>query len=195
MSIREIDVEHFKSMVEGCGKTLQWNEDWYPFLFLVKDRKVAVVGLPPVNTETEKDYAAQIIEFIIKITNPDAVCYISTGWQGSPIGDRFMDKESFDEAYRKGWIPRPSDDPDKKEVLIMTMMNKWKEVGFIMGYIKRRQDRPPTIRRWVDHSGEGDTIGGRFGDALTEGFASMDPNGNLEVLDKLKGVRKGPEET
>src|SRR5262245_26834833 len=183
MSIREVDVEHFKGMIERCGKDLQPDEDWWPFLFLVKDKKIAIVALPSVNTEVEKDYAAHIIKFTIMITNPDAACYISTGWEGESLRNRFMDIEDFEEAYKQGWVTRPSEDPDRKEIVILTMMNKWKEVGFLMGYIKRRKDRAPMIRKWVDHSGEGHTIGGRFGDALTEGFASTDPNGNLEVLD------------
>jgi hypothetical protein len=188
--MREIDIDHFKSLIERQGKNLPPDDDWLPFLFLVKDKKIALIGMPPANSQQEKVLTANILKIVIKRTNPDAVCYVSTAWVGEPLeANRFVDEKGFEEAFDKGWIPRPSEDPDRKEVVIMVVMNRFDESGISMGYIKRRKDRPPMIKRWKDQIAKGESIGGRFGEAITEGFASADKNGNLEVLNSLKGLK------
>lgn len=177
-------------MVEDQGKFLPPEDDWLPVLFLIKDQNTALVGLPPANTESEKILTAVIIRTTIRKTNPDAVCYLSTAWKGSMDANRFMDQESFDEAYSKGWIPRPSQDPDKEEIVILVMMNRQKETGCIMGFVERRKNLHPLIKRWEELGGKNTGIGGRFGDAIEQGFASADINGNLEVLNTFKGLQR-----
>lgn len=179
-------LKELQEMIEKVGKTLDPEDDWMPVLFLDKDNQLAMLGIPFMENESQKDMCAFALYAAIKRTNPDRAFFVTTAWASSPIGNRFMSNEDFMEAIRQGWIPQPSQDPDRKEIVNVVMLNKDGKSEMMTGFIKRSKTKPPKIVRWKMHDQPETDVKGRFGDAMRKGFAEADKKGNLDALKELQ---------
>jgi hypothetical protein len=174
-----------KAMIEDIGPTIDPDGDWIPCLHVYTDQGAALIALLMMENDQTKDLCAKIMYNIIRRTNPNAVAFVSTAWQGDPDSHATMDREDFLEAYRKGWIPRPSQDPDRVEIVMVLLVEKNHNCTMLFGEIERSPDQPPKIKEWreMTDTNAGD---GRFGEAIMNGFRDADPNGSLSVLEELK---------
>ena len=174
-----------KAMIEDIGQTIEPDGDWMPCLHVYTDQGAALIALLMMENDKTKDMCAKIMYNIIRRTNPNAVAFVCTAWQGDPDSHGHMDREEFYEAYRKGWIPRPSQDPDRVEIVMVLIVDKNKNSTMLIGEIERSPDQPPKIKEWKEWADKepGD---GRFGEAIVNGFRDADPNGSLAVLEELK---------
>lgn len=177
-------VEQFKEAIIDIGKHLAPDADWMPAFFLEKDRRLAIVGLLLMGESDEsKDRTADMMEFLITVTNPDAVCFISTSWVGHGREDG-------------SWV-RPSKDPKRKEAVTGFCMGVRGEAdgeALLIGYIQRSPDKPPVITNWVMHESEDDneiTTKGRFPEAMQAGFDNADPAGDLGRLETILAKMPG----
>ena len=194
-----MNLKSFQDSVEDIGKKLDPDDDWMPVLFLEKDKEVAVIGMMMMDNNETKNMCAKMITTVISLTNPDSACFITTAWM-STTNDAFKDAshEEINEAYRQGYIPPPSQDPDRIEIVSAVCIGVRGEndgEGFMIGEIERHTDKAPTIKKWDVHQ-DGDLhLTGRFADAMKKGFASVDKNGDLSKLSKLKGLADGSDNT
>ena len=190
-SIITMTIDQVKGMVEGMREILKPDDDWVPTLFLEKGSEVAIVALMIMEDEAQKDVCANIMQMLVKRTNPDSACFVSTGWRGAPIADnQFADDEDMLEAYRQGWIPPPSIDPDKVEIVIVIIIDKDTTSTMAYGDIIRHPDKPPEIKKWKIIGPDKLAVRGRFGEAIHKGFEMADEHGNLEVLKKLETTER-----
>lgn len=175
-----------KAMVEDVGKGLKPDDDWMPCLHIYTDQGAALIVLLLMENDQSKDLCADVMYNLIKRTNPDAIAFVTTAWRGDPfLNNQFEDKEAFLEAYRKGWIPRPSLDPDRVEIVMVLIVDRNKNSTMLTGEIIRSPDQPPKIKEWTEVT-DTDPGEGRFGEAISNGFRDADPDGSLSVLEELK---------
>lgn len=186
-----MDLKHLQEMIEGIGKELLGpKDDWLPTLFLEKDSQVAIIAMDLMGSGPQKEIAAKIMYDIIKRTNPDVACFVSTSWVADQY-NKWDSKESFDTAYSLGLVKRPSEHPDRKEVVTAIMVDL-KKSALMIGYIKRSFDKPPEIVRWRTEAVQTAEISGRFGDAMRMGFKDADKKGNLDILNEMKRPGRTP---
>jgi hypothetical protein len=185
-----MELTSIKKVIQSIGSLLGPDEDWMPVVILEKDTTAAAIGIP-VMSDKSKDMVALLIQAMIQLTNPDAATFISTGWLGEPIeSDRFMSEEDFDKAYEDNLIPRPSLDPDRREVVIVVSVNSNGDSYSMYGVIKRSK-KAPEISNWKELGGsKSEDVKGRFADAMRRGFELVDENGTLKSLDKIPFLTK-----
>lgn len=183
-----MQLHEYQKMIEHVGEGLQPDGDWMPVLFVEKDRQILVVGMPMFEGESGKDMAAAAIYMTIRACNPDSVAWVTTAWTAPMQVEGKMDKEEFTEAYKKGYITRPSESPSRIEVVSVTCIGvrgQNEGEGFMLGYIERSENKPPRIPKWDVHDEPEIEMAGRFPEAIKKGFADADPKGNLDRLRKL----------
>ncbi len=186
-----MNLKSFQERIERVGTNLDPDEDWMPVLFLEKDNDMAMVGLLMMEDEQQKDMCAFVMEQLVRTTNPDSACFLSTAWMSRMREDNtYKNDEEIKEAYRTGEILPPSKDPNRKEIVIAVCIGvKGENDGeaMMMGEIERSPDGPPRIKEWTIHDDEWG-MSGRFADAIKKGFASVDSSGDLSRLSKMKGL-------
>lgn len=187
-----MNLKAFQEQIENIGKNLDPKDDWMPVLFLEKDNERAIIGLMMMGNEEEKDMCAFVMEQIIRVTNPDSACFISTAWLSmmEEGARKYQSDEEVREAFRSGELLPPSKDPNRKEIVVAVCVGvKGENDGeaMMMGEIERSPGKPPRIKEWTIHD---DDMGfsGRFAEAMQKGFASVDNSGDLSRLTKLKGL-------
>jgi len=188
-----MNLKLFQEQIEHIGTGLAPDDDWLPVLFLEKDDETAVIGLLLMENDTMKDICAKVMEMLVRVTNPDSACFVSTAWLSSMPEDKrgkYQSEEEIREAFDSGELPRPSEDPNRKEIVVAVCIGvKGENDGeaMMMGEIERSPDKPPRIKEWNIHD---DDMGmsGRFAGAIKEGFATVDNSGDLSRLTKLKGL-------
>jgi hypothetical protein len=184
-------IEALKEMIKFVGRDLGPREDWLPVLFLEKDKTGAIIGLPLLQDAKHKNACAAIMFDMIRRTNPDAACFISTAWVSSPEKDSamFTTEREIEGAYDLGILQMPSKDPNRKEAVTAMLIDPKNQSALMIGYIERSKDKPPKIVKWIAHkcSPKGE-VAGRFGEAMAKGFANADKNGNLDILQTMKGT-------
>lgn len=187
-----MNLETLKQSIEDIGRGLPPQDDWLPVLFLEKDKEAAIIGLALMENDMTKDFCAFVMETLIRVTNPDVAAFISCAWKGTPrSADQFSTAEEFEEAYRKGYIPRPRDDPSREEIVIAVVIGVRGENDgqcILSGEVERHEDKGPTIRSWEEWDNEGTEVKGRFAEAIRKGFETVDKNGSFKNLAKLKGL-------
>jgi len=183
----------FQKSVEDIGKNLDPDEDWMPVLFLEKGDQRALIALMLMDNNETKDLCAAVMEQIIRVTNPDSACFISTAWITTAKEEnkgKYPDYESVEEAYKRGHILPPSLDPDRKEIVIGVCIGIRGEndgQAMMVGEIERSPGKPPRIKDWKIHDDDM-VMKGRFADAMHDGFATVDSSGDLSRLNELKGL-------
>lgn len=187
-----MNLKQFQEHINNIGTTLDPGDDWMPVLFLEKDKTIAVIGMLLMENDQTKKLCAAMLKKIVSMTNPDSACFITTAWMAHPDA-RFKDSttEEFEEAYRKGYVKRPSEDPNRIEIVSAVCMGVSGEndgEAFMIGEIERFPDKPPKIKKWDIHDDEDLKLTGRFADAIREGFESVDKTGDLSRLEQLKGI-------
>lgn len=181
-----------QDLIEHVGQDFPPEADWNPALILEKDGERVVIAVQSMANELEKKMFTAFLYSTIKHSNPDQAWFISTAWLSEPEPNQFFGEgeEGYYEAYEKGWIPPPSQDPDRKEIVSVVMLDSKGQSIMMMGFIKRSKTKPPKIVKWRVEDQSGTELKGRFGDAMRKGFADADEQGNLEVLNKLPGLER-----
>lgn len=189
-----MNLNDFKESIIDVGKALKPDDDWMPVLFLQKDGQTAMIGMFLMENDETKEMCAFMLRHVIRKTNPDSACFVTTAWMSKPPENfKASSEEECKEAYRKGYIKRPSEDPNRIEIVSAVCMGIRGEndgEAFMIGEIERFPDKPPQIKKWDIHDEEGLHLGGRFAEAIREGFATVDKTGDLSRLEQLKGLDK-----
>ncbi len=162
-----MDLEMFKRMIEDQGKTLDKEDDWMPMIFMengkledgTRGNVIAALGFD-IGDDATKDLGCMVITQVIQKFSPDAVCFITVGWQAPPVTDEELK-----------YAPRPSMNPDRKEVVLCMCVgragNSDGEV-VLLGEINRSGDHPK-ITSWREMNGDADSQG-KFPDAIRAGL-------------------------
>lgn len=189
-----MDLDNIKDILNHIATTLDHDDDWTPVVLLEKNDYTAVVVLAIQDLENNKDTLAFAVETVIRQSNPDAACFVATGWMGASIEpNRFLTPEDATEAYQKGWIPPPSQDPDRKEIVMIIEVTAKGENRMILGYVRRFRNRHPEIYKWRDDPYKQGELKGRIADAMKRGFTEANENGTIQSLDQLPFLSKEPE--
>lgn len=194
-----MNLKEFQNQIEFVGKGLGPDDDWMPVLFLEKDKAIAVIGMMLMENDAMKDLCAYMLTKVISLTNPDSACFITTAWM-SEAKDKYKEytKDELHDAFERGYITRPSKDPDRIEIvnaLCIGVRGENDGEAFMVGRIQRNPGKPPTIKKWDVHDEPEINVTGRFADAMKKGFASVDIHGDLSRLEKLKGSIDGRTDT
>ena len=121
-----------------------------------------IVPLPGFLFENDfgKDACAHLVKRIIETAGANMCCFISEGWQ---VRGKIEDKEET----LKG--PRPSEHPDKKEVVMLNFMHN-KLTDEFMSFIINRESDPIVLEPSIIDSGNDEEFSSnsRFGNVCNK---------------------------
>ena len=124
-------MENLSRASDDFASELDPDGDWNPMLFIVNGEKVTMVGfeMPENGWKRERLFSTLLPNMIHeKFSNPDSIVMLVSTWV------------TVTENWQEG-DPLPSENPDRKEALLLQGINKDEELTY-MAEIKRSESTP-----------------------------------------------------
>lgn len=181
MSIESIDFlgRIMKKAVENIGNEFEYSDDdWMPVMGLVPQEgenvMLALDGRWLENDETKHRLVTEVMIPAINGIGAKTLATVFSAWVAqAPKGSKIED------------LPRPSESPDRKEVVVITAMDSF-NVKTWMIEILRSEDSPPELAEWTEYD-ENDGVKGSFVEeiqaALRDSSGQTDPD-FMKILDE-----------
>jgi hypothetical protein len=169
-TFREHTVELTTKIFEDKGELTE------PLVFalIIKDKKVTMgmlAGLGKLfGSELGKEAAVEVIRKLSEEVKPIALAFCCEGYASV---QRRKDGETTEDFLKSGWI-KPSQDPDKKEVLFFTFETFDKAAGTYLEIVRSKGNidlKPMHDIDWEDKNQS--TVGGKFTNLLQDNYSEF----------------------
>ena len=134
----EVNGENCKALTSQLFKQyLEQPDDDLPItIFLLTREGIQVIGLPPFSSDEKSHLAAFTIPSLIRSSGAQAVGWVSLCWYKPCNENEPLESQC-----------RPSESPDRQEVLVLYLSDGDK-AAFWQAGVRRHPDRQPLLTAW-----------------------------------------------
>jgi hypothetical protein len=141
--------KHLRATARSVGASFEDpGDDWLPILMVSNEKDTAMIGFEiPDDTKLKYILFTRVLPRVIKteLPKPQRVAFLSSVWT---LGEIKPGSEADVWMRNRGPDEQISDRDDRKEALVLYLLDKegTKEIWY--AEIERHDDSPPTLGRW-----------------------------------------------